>query len=81
MPIISLISSVRFQRIRIRASVALLKISSELTDSVTDPRITSLTFSCLVSSLYLLSLYRSKLGESTDGVFNLINIIFLFSLL
>ena len=66
MPIISIISSVRFQRIRIRASVALLKIGSELTDSVTDRRITSLTYYCLVFLLETLSLYRSELQEGTD---------------
>ena len=79
MPIISIISSVRFQRIRIRASVALLKISSELTDSVTDPRITSLTYYCLIFLLETLSLYRSELQEGTDDVFDWSY--FLFSLL
>ena len=69
----------RFQRIRIRASMALLKISSELTDSVTDPRITSLTYYCLVSLLETLSLYRSELQKGTDDVFDLYY--FLFSLL
>lgn len=69
-----------FQLIRIRASVALLKISSELTDSVTDLRITSLTYYyCLVSLLETLSLYRSELQEGTDDVFDLYY--FLFSLL
>ena len=69
----------RFQRIRIRASMALLKISSELTDSVTDPRITSLTYYCLVSLLETLSLYRSELQKGTDDVFDLYY--FLFPLL
>ena len=69
----------RFQRIRIRASMALLKISSDLTDSVTDPRITSLTYYCLVSLLETLSLYRSELQKGTDDVFDLYY--FLFSLL
>ena len=78
MPIISIISSARFQRIRIRASVALLKIGSELKDSVTDPRITSLTYYCLVFLLETLSLYRSELQEGTDDVFDLPY--FLFSL-